>query len=220
MEPRTPEDPKFMAHKVDMPPEYYSVKDDKDNLVSGLFKTVQDVGESVTRRDRVVNLAKVYYELKDYKITLGFSDEEIDIERGKKALSRGRFGKRVVQTDESGKSKLVRDNLYGHEEFEGHTYSYRIASAKEFPKLLDQKLDEEIRKLHEVLSFRDKQGKRLSVTMIRAKQVEELGDIYEIMDAIINVHNINMGEINSRLNTWDTVGKIIEKQPPDSNRQN
>lgn len=215
MEIRSDLNRKDMAHKADMPESFYFVKNQNGDVVSGLFKIVNDVGESTGRKEKVFNLARVFYELEAYKKNCGFSKDQVDIQREKKALARGRFKKRIIQTDENGNSKLVRDKLYEQVSFNNHSYEYRTAKNEEFPRFLNEKLNEEVNELYEVLNLTNDKGEKLDSAELRVRQLEELSDVEEVLDEILYINNINMEDINSKVYTWQTVGKITGN--PNSN---
>lgn len=167
--------PRDMAHQVDVP-DLMPLKAQKISL-------------SKNRRERVSGLTSFFIDLNTYISINDISLKEINKVRNKKARENGKFDKQQIGV-RNGKEKLVRDKIPSlPPRDENDIFIYHKSENKtKLLELLDAKLVEEVSELVQDANTRE-------------KRIEELADIYEVMDAILKYRNIEMREINPSLQT-------------------
>lgn len=166
-----------MAHRVDVPEAF---------KLSFLEKANKFVNAK-RRRERVSVLFLMFVDLEEYKNVHKIFPDEVEKLRKEKAEQKGRFDNKIIRVRD-GKAKLVRDNIPHLPSLNGNEADkYRISESNaEFLKELDLKLAEESSEL-------------LVYAKTREERIEELVDIYEVMDAILKHRDIGTQEINLRL---------------------
>ena len=77
-------------------------------------------------------------------------------------------------------NKLVRDKIPDIIAESGKKVTFRILNDEEYKIELEKKLDEEVAEFHE------------------SKSLEELADIFEVLDALLNAHGIHFRDVRKR----------------------
>ena len=172
-----------IAHQVDVPEEFKT----------RFIETAEKTGNSKNREERIGHLSDMFSELDAYMQTLGFSKNEVEDERKRKARSKGRFDKGFIRLRD-GKTKLVRDRISQLPAKKGNEKDiYRRSQSKgEFLKELDMKLAEESREL-------------IQDARTREERIEELADVYEVIYAILKHRDMQMSEINRELHINEVI---------------
>ena len=172
-----------MAHKVDFP----------EVFKTSFIEKAQKIGKAKNRRERVAGLTSIFIDLNTYISFHKISAPEINRVKASKAEEKGKFDKGQIGIRE-GKTKLVSDRVPKLALQAGiETGVYRNSENKaEFLKELDLKLAEECHEL-------------MWEAKTKEKRTEELADVYEVIDAILKYRNIEMREINPRLQTHEII---------------
>lgn len=156
-----------------------------EGFMLGLIETAGSLSDLQTRKSRIESLTEVFYGIRVYMQALGISEDEVR-EKEKHALfTNGGFEEgwvRFTQRD----SKLVRDKMHlKPQEKSEEQVVFRQVPRDEYLRRLDEKV---VGKLTELKDERP-----------REKRVEELADIYEVLNAILKYRDIGIQEILQRI---------------------
>jgi len=151
-----------------------------------------------SRTGRVSGLFDIFIDLNTFITQNGIQIEEVNKRRGDKIKEKGKFDLGFIRVREGSPNKLVRDRIPGLPAKEGNENdTYRKSENKEeFLKELDLKLAEEAIEL-------------MQEARTREQRIDELADVYEVMDAILKYRNIDIQEIEKRHQSNDIIQRRI-----------